>query len=47
MIPVLTPEFIAEYKMWRRQGLRAVTAFGFTKYGWDFIVALLLDDEEA
>lgn len=31
-----------EYMMWRKQGLRAITAYGISKYGFSFILDYLL-----
>ena len=35
-----------EYMMWRQMGLRAVTAYGIAKYGFDFLMSYLLDEEK-
>ena len=35
-----------EYMFWRKQGLRAVTAYGIAKYGFSFLCDYLVDENE-
>jgi hypothetical protein len=43
MLQLVSPTLYSNYIFWRRQGLRATTAYGMAKYGLSFALDYLSD----